>query len=154
MADFLYNTGSKEIHDATIAVLTDTLKVMLVAVGYVADRDDDVVDAGGANDPVDEEYDGTGYTGGWGGSGRKALASKTITVDKANDRSDFDAADVTFSAIGPAGGNGDPTQLLTIKEGGSDDTTSRLICHSDFSVTTNGGDVTAQINDLWRLSTV
>ncbi len=154
MADFLYNNGSKEIHDNTITVLTDTLKVMLVAVGYVADRDDDYVDESGANDPIDHEYDGSGYTGGWGGSGRKTLASKTITVDKANDRSDFDAADVLWSSIGPAGAAGDPTQLLTFEPGTSDDTDARLICHSDFSVTTNGGDVTAQINDLWRLSTV
>lgn len=154
MANFAYNTGSKELWDGTIDLLTNTIKLMLVASGYTADRDDDVIDAGGANDPVDHEYDGTGYTGGWGGAGRKALASKTITVNKANDRSEFDAADVTWTSLGPAGGAGDPTQLLTIKEGATDDTTSRLIVHSDFSVTTNGGDVTAQIADLLRLSTV
>lgn len=153
MADFAYNTGSMELWDGTIDILTATVKIFPVGVSYVADRDDDVVDAAGANDPIDHEYTGPGYTGGWGGSGRKALASKTITIDKANDRSDFDAADVTWTAIGPGTGE-EPAQLVTVKEGGADDTTSRLIVHSDFSVTTNGGDVTSQIADLLRLSTV
>jgi hypothetical protein len=151
MADFAYNTGSKELWDGTIALLTDTIKVMLVAVGYVANRDDDVVDAGGANDAADHEISGTGYTAGWGGSGRKTLASKTITVDKTNDRSAFDSADVTWTAIDVVT---EPSQLLMVKEGGANDTTSRLITHHDFAVTTNGGDVTAQIADLLRLSTV
>lgn len=150
MADFLYNTGSMELWDGTIDFLTDTIKAMLVASGYTADRDDDVVDAAGANDPVDHEISGTGYTAGWGGAGRKTLASKTITIDKANDRSDGDAADITWASIDVAT---EPTQMLIVKEGGANDTTSRLISHHDFSVTTNGGDVTAQIADIIRLST-
>jgi hypothetical protein len=151
MTDFAYNRGSKDLWDGTIALLTDTIKVMLVAAGYVANRDDDVVDAGGANDAVDHEISGTGYVAGWGGSGRKTLASKTITEDDANDRSSFDCADVTWTAIDVAT---EPSQLLMIKEGGANDTTSRIITHHDFVVVTNGGDVTAQIADLLRLSTV
>jgi len=154
MADFAYNYGSKYLVDGTYDWLTDTFKVMLVASGYTADRDDDKVDDGGANDPVDHEYNGTGYTGGYAGAGRKTLGSKTATIDLANDRTNFDCADVLWSAIGPAGGNGDPTQLLQIKENATDDTNTDLITHHDFSVTTNGGDVTAQIADLFRLSTV
>lgn len=150
MAEFLYNTGSKELWDETIGILSDTIKVMLAGSGYTADRDDDVVDAAGANDPVDEELSGTGYTGGWGGSGRKTLGSKTVTVNKTSDRSEFDAADVTWTGIDA----GTASQLLAIKEGGANDTTSRLISHHDFAVVTNGGDVTAQVADLIRLSTV
>jgi hypothetical protein len=140
--------------DGTYDWLTDTFKVMLVAAAYVEDRDDDKADEAGANDPIDEEYDGTGYTGGWGGAGRKTLASKTSTVNKASDRTDFDAADVVWSSIGPAGAAGDPASLLQIKENATDDTNTDLISHHDFVVTTNGGDVTAQITDLFRLSTV
>lgn len=154
MSDHLYNTGSKEMWDQTVDLLNDTIKAMLVASGYSADRDDDVVDAAGANDPVDHELSGSGYVGGWGGSGRKALASKTITVDKANDRAEFDCADITWTAIDA----GTPSQMLSIKPGASDDTTSRLICHNDsgFPVTTNGGDLTVEINaeGLMQLSTV
>jgi len=151
VAEFCYNTGSKELWDATIALLSNTIKVMLCTSVYTANRDDDVVDAGGASDPLDAELSGTGYTGGWGGAGRKTLASKTITVDKANDRSAFDAADVVWTAINA----GTAAQLLCIKEGGANDTTSRLISHHDtnFPVTTNGGDLTVAIADLIRLAT-
>lgn len=152
MADFIYNTGGKELWDSTIALLSNTIKVMLCTSAYVADRDDDVVDAGGANDPIDRELSGTGYTAGWGGSGRKTLASKTITVDKVNDRSEFDCADVVWTAINA----GTAAQMLAIKEGGANDTTSRLISHHDsnFPVVTNGGDLTVAIAGLIRLSTV
>ena len=74
MADFLYNSGSMNLWDGTIDLLTETLdKLMLVDnTTYTADRDDDLVDGGGASDPIDAEVSGTGYTGGYGGSGRKA----------------------------------------------------------------------------------
>jgi hypothetical protein len=101
MADHLYNTGAKEIADGTIVFSSATLKAMLVASGYSANKDDDVVDASGANDPVDHEITGTGYTSGWGGSGRKTLASKTVTVNKTNDRTEFDCADITWSMTFP-----------------------------------------------------
>ncbi len=151
MADFCYNTGSKELWDGTIAILSATIKVMLCTSVYSANRDDDVVDASGSSDPIDAELTGTGYTAGWGGSGRKTLASKTITVDKVNDRSAFDAADVTWTAINA----GTAAQMLSIKEGGANDTTSRLISHHDtnFPVVTNGGDLTVAIADLIRLAT-
>lgn len=41
------------------------------------------------------ECDGTGYARGFAGSGRKTLASATVTVDHTNHRAVFDAADPT-----------------------------------------------------------
>jgi len=147
MADFLYVTGAKEA--AETYFLTTPLKAMLVSAGYVPNADDDVVDAGGANDAADHEVGSASYVGGWGGSGRKMLASKTVTVDKANNRVLFDCADVTWTALEvPV----QPAHLLVVNEGIADDTTTRLHSHHDFVVTTNGGDITAQINDLWRLN--
>ncbi len=143
MADLLYNTGSSELWDGTIDLLTDTIKGLLRDNTYTADRDNDVVDAGGANDVVDAELSGTGYTGGWGGSGRKTLASKAIAVDKTNDRSTFDCADLVWTAIDA----GTAAALEIVKEGVSDDTTSRLISSHDsgFPAATNGGDLTVTI---------
>lgn len=140
MANFLYNTAKKEIMDNTIDLDTDTLKVMLVTSSYVANADDDVVDAGGANDAVDHELTGTGYTAGWGGAGRKALTSVTAVTDKTNNRAELDAADLTWTAINA----GTAAAALIIKEGGANDTTSRLIAHIDsgFPFVTNGGDMT------------
>ena len=143
MASLLYNTAKKEIADGTIALLTDAIKVMLVTSAYVPDADDDVVDAAGA-DALAAEIAVTGYTGGWGGAGRKALASKAIAVDDANDRAEFDAADLTWTALG-AGAT--IAAFILIKEGAANDTTSRLIAYFDVSDTaTNGGDYTITVN--------
>lgn len=146
MASFVYITALKEIMDATLDLSADTLKVMLVNSIYSggATHDDDVVDAGDSNDPIDGEISATNYTGGWGGSGRKTLASKTFTADKANNRAEFDAADVVWTSLGGAA-NDTITAAIIIKEGVSDDTTSRLIAFLDHAdLTTNGGDFTLQ----------
>lgn len=144
MATFVLNKAATDIADGSIDLLTDTLKVMLVKSGYVANRDDDVVDAGGANDALDHEISVSGYVGGWGGAGRKTLLSKTVAEDDANDRAVFDCADpsawtlVTGETIAAA---------VVIKEGGANDTTSRLIAYLDIADTpTNGGTFTLVID--------
>lgn len=140
MATFVYNLAAKEVADQTLALLTDTIKGMLVTASYVPDRDDDVVDAGGANDPVDHEINVTNYARGWGGAGRLTLAGKTIGEDDPNDRAEFDADDLTWTALGN-GSNETVAGLILIKEGGANDTTSRLIAYLDIADTlTNGND--------------
>ena len=60
------------------------------------------------NTTLDTENDGIAFISGFGtldemnGSGyvRKALASEAVAKDDANDRSEFDADDVTWSALG------------------------------------------------------
>lgn len=145
MADFLYNTGSNDLWDTTqpIDLIVDTIKVMLCTSSYVADRDNDFIEEG-ANDANEHELTGTGYTAGFGGSGRKTLGSKTITVDKANDRTEFDAADVVWTAISA----GTASQALVVKEI-TNDLASVLIAHIDtggFPIVTNGGDLTIAWN--------
>lgn len=145
MADFLYNTGSNDLWDTTqpIDLIVDTIKVMLCTSSYVADRDNDFIEEG-VNDANEHELTGTGYTAGFGGSGRKTLGSKTITVDKANDRTEFDAADVVWTAISA----GTASQALVVKEI-TNDLASVLIAHIDtggFPIVTNGGDLTIAWN--------
>lgn len=144
MADFVYNTGGGDIGmDANINIQSDALvKAMLVTSSYVANRDNDFVEEG-VNDANEHELSGTGYTAGFGGSGRKVLASKTITVDKANDRIEFDCADIVWTAINA----GTPSQMLIIRELTNDLGTALLSHHdSGFPVTTNGGDLTVTID--------
>lgn len=157
MADFLYNQGSADLWNTLqpIDLIVDTVRVMLVTSSYVANRDNDNVDDGGGNDPIDHELSGTGYVAGHGNSGRKTLASKTITVDKTNDRVTFDAADVSWPGINA----GTAAQAEIHKEGTSDDTDARLICHVDsggFPETTNGTDldITWNAGGIFYLSTV
>lgn len=161
MAPIVYNTAAGEmIQGGTpLDILADS-KVVWVLVDsllYVEDRDDDLVDAGGANDVIDHEVSGTGYVAGYGGSGRHALASRSITINKAADRAEFDAADETWTSIDA----GTVEAALVVKEDhlgvAGNDTESRLVCYDDtnFPVTTNGGNLTLQTpNDVVRLSTV
>ena len=140
MASFWYNLGLKEVMDGTtIDIDGDTLKIMLVKSGYTANQDDDVVDAGGANDAVDHELTVSGYTPGYGGAGRKT-ATITIGANDTDNRVDIAIADLTWTAL--ATGETIAAAIL-IKEGGANDTTSRLIAYFDVTDTpTNGGDIT------------
>lgn len=144
MVDFVYNTGGGDIGiDQNIDLVADALlKAMLVTSSYVANRDDDFVEEG-ANDANEHELSGTGYAAGFGNSGRKVLASKTVTVDKANDRIEFDCADLVWTSIDA----GSPSQMLIIREL-TNDLSTRVISHHDsgFPVTTNGGDLTVTID--------
>ena len=138
MASGMYNRAVKEILDRTLD-LTSTLKILLVTSSYTFNPDDDFVDAGGANDVVDHELNVTGYTRGWGGAGRKT-ATLTFVEQDANNRAVIRIADLTWTALGS--GQTIAAAIL-VKEGASDDTTSKLIAYFDVTDTpTNGGDIT------------
>src|SRR3990172_10804047 len=93
MASLSSNRLRRLLLDTGINLLTDTIKVMLTTAAYVPDKDHSFASQ------VTNELSGTGYAGGFGGSGRKALAAKTVTQDDAGDVAYFDAADLTWSAI-------------------------------------------------------
>lgn len=155
MANFVYNTAALELLDGTINLNTDNVEWMLVTSSYVADRDDDVVDAGGANDPLDHEIVATGYTGGHAGAGRKDAngGAPAWTVDKTNDRAEWDADDPpTWSPLGN-GANATIAAAILIKRGPTNDTDARLILYVDTTTgtpslpfLTNGSDFTLNYN--------
>lgn len=144
MVNFMFNTAAHEIHngtlDLTAEVTAGNLKVMLVNNTYSPDRDDDVV-----NDVVAGEIVATGYTGGHGGAGRKAVANAAFSLDKANDRSEFDTDDP--AAYNPLGGAANDTidALIVIQEK-TGDADSRVVYYIDtvsgfptLPFTTTGG---------------
>lgn len=154
MTDFHYNEAAKKVYDQTLDMLVDTIKVGLSTSVHVPIRDNDFLDEVGADDFIDGELTGTGYVAGFGNSGRKTLASKAIVVDKPNDRAEFDAADVTWTAIS-AGTAAQATLLQEI----TNDAASIAIMNIDtggFPIVTNGGDLTIQWNaeGIGQLSTV
>jgi hypothetical protein len=123
---------------ARVDVIADSLKVMLLgtATPYTPDPDHRFVSS-----VVASEISVTGYTGGFGGSGRKALASRTLSADDANDRSAFDAADVTWTALG----TGATIAYVALFKELTSDALSPLIALFDVTDTpTNGGDITIQ----------
>lgn len=132
MASGWYNSGIRDIVDRTIDYSADTIKVMFVTSSYTPNADHDFVDDVNAN-----EVSGTGYTGGFGGSGRKTLASKTFTTDTTNDFVKLAAATLVWTAV-----NGfTPKYAIFIKEI-TNDAASRLLFYLDLgTVTLNGGDL-------------
>lgn len=146
MADLTYNLARRKLLDGTLDLTSDTIKVMLVTSSYVADKDNDFVDEGGANDPVDHELSGTGYVAGYGGAGRKTLSNKAFETDDTNDRGEFDdTVDVTWSSINA----GTAAAAIIFRAGTADDTDALLIAYIDsggFPIVTNGGDLTISWN--------
>ncbi len=149
---FFYNTALKEVLDRTIDLVGDTLKAIPVAAGYVANRDDDLADAGGANDVSDHEITADGYARGHAAAGRKVLTTKSITVDKANDRAVFTSDPFGWNGLGGAI-NDTIAGYVIVKETGADDTTTRLIAYIDavdgyptLPFATNGSDLTVAPN--------
>ncbi len=139
----VYNQFKHLEANGTIDLLTDTIKVLLVGSTYSSTADDSFVNpsiAGG------QELSGTGYAGGYGGSGRKTLSSKVITRDDVNDRAEFSAAPVTWTAINA----GTAAGAVIIRERSlTGDTMSELIAYINtggFPITTNGGDLTLTWN--------
>lgn len=140
MASNLYHEGLRRIIDramsGNIDLLADTIKVLLIGTAYTPDKDHQFI-----SDVSGSELSGTGYTGGFGGSGRKALASKAIGKSDASDKAYFDAADLTWTAI-----NAGTVGYLVLAKEITNDGASPIICCIDVSpdVATNGGDYTVQ----------
>lgn len=94
------------------------------------------------------EASGTGYAGGFGGSGRKALASKAFYELDASNRAAFDAADLQW-----AGANGFTATGFGLVKEGTSDADSVLIYYCDdgdggsvFPVTPSGGNLDLVFN--------
>lgn len=89
MADVSFNNGMEQILKGAIDFSSDDIRIALLMTNTTPDADDNV-----PNDIATlDEFDGANYV-------RKALASETVTQDDANNRAEFDAADVTFSSLG------------------------------------------------------
>lgn len=76
---------------------------------------------------------------------RKTGLTETVTVDNTNDRVDADVADQTWTAAGGATNN-TLTKLIVAVSTGAGDANLVPISHHDFSVTTDGSDLTAQFD--------
>ena len=76
---------------------------------------------------------------------RKTGLTGTITVDDPNDRVDIDFPDQTWSSASN-GANETLTKLITAYENAAADATRIPLTHHDFALTTDGSDVTAQLN--------
>jgi len=142
MSSFTYNEGAHQLgSNGSVSWSADTIEIVLVKSTYTANKDDTNTVLAAA------EISGvSGYTGGFGGAGRKVLASKTHTKDTTNDRDTYDAADPSAWPLG----TGDTVGGAVIqKKGSADDTTAVLLFFLDFTdVPTNGSTFTLSFDAL------
>lgn len=114
------------------------LRVMLVMTNTTADTDQDAEFVSGIG--TLDEYDGAAYV-------RKALAGEVVNQDDPNNRAEFDANDVTWTALGA--GTRNAAGLVLYDEGGGTEATRELIAYIDsggFPLAGNGGDLTVAWN--------
>ncbi len=112
MPNAKYNSFKRDVANGTINLATSAIRCMLVTSAYVPN-----IDTHTNVSSVTNQVTGTGYT-----AGGQLLAGKSVTVDNVNDRSVFDATDVTWSNS-------------TITARGAvlyKDTTGELIAYFDF----------------------
>lgn len=149
MANFWFNTGKLRCWaGATGEIdLVNDAAVKMVAHEDVtgADTDDEFI---GDYIATATEVTSTGYTGGWGGAGRKALAGKALAVDQGNDRAEFDCTNITWSSISQAAAE-TWVGFSLIKEI-TNDAASPAVCLIDTAsgipLTPNGSDITLTID--------
>lgn len=130
----IYNRAKAKILDGSLNLLTANLKVMLVTSAYVFNPDHDFVST-----PAVNELSGTGYVGGFGGSGRKAITGRSVTEDDTLDRGFLDGSDITWPAI-----NSGTAAASIIFVEGTTDGDSTLVAYIDtggFPKVTNGADL-------------
>jgi len=92
MASVVYNAFKQAVAQANIDLDADDIRVALVMSNTTVDTENDAKVYVGDFTTLDE-CDGANYV-------RKALANEAVNKDDANDRAEFDADDVTWTALG------------------------------------------------------
>jgi hypothetical protein len=134
MASGPYTQGLLNIFNGTIDPDTTPLKFILLKNTYVFDRNHNFVDSLSAS-----ELAATGYTGGFGGAGRKA-AAVTVTRQTASNRVVLIFTDPTWTALG--GAVQDTVGGIALIREITNDASSIPIAFFDVTDTpTNGSDI-------------
>src|SRR3990167_9304082 len=94
MSSLLTLRGLHSMISGVVDMTSDTIKVMLLDSSFTPLTTYDYI-----SEISSDELTGTGYVAGFGGSGRKTLASKTFTISEADGTVVFDAADVAWTTI-------------------------------------------------------
>lgn len=130
----IYNNFKEQVMEGVFNLANggDSLRITL-HTGYTPNIDTHTVRA----DVSATEYGtGSGYT-----ANGQALASQDVTQDNTNDRGVFDAADLTWTGLGPLSPATPSHAILWDDTAASDP----LICYWELGTTaTNGGDYTLQ----------
>lgn len=94
MASFVYNEAKRAVAAGELDLNAHDMRVALLMTNTTADTQNDGIVTVGDLSTLDE-MDGTNYS-----SPGKALANEAVNKDDPNDRAEFDADDVTWTALG------------------------------------------------------
>ena len=94
MTTHVFNYAKGEILKGNIDLDGDDIRFMFLMTNTTADTENDGIQAISDITTLDE-FDGSGYS-----AGGFALDNEAVTVDDANDRSEFDADDEDCGALG------------------------------------------------------
>ena len=129
--------ASKKIADGDLDLTGDTLKLMLLQDSFDWDPTVGLVDSGsGANNAHNNECSATGYTGGFGGSGRKT-ATITSTEQDGSLRTAVKLASVTWSSLG--NGTNQTIQWVALVKEITNDAASLILCVWEVTPLTTDG---------------
>lgn len=154
MADFIFNLSLGRIREFADDAAGDVAAAQIKLVLYKAagadstDRDFDTKTALDGGDSTEADF--TNYA-------TKDIqdASITVTVDDTNDRVDIDVPDQTWTSAGGASNNTLTDAVFFYDNTGSDADSALIpISRHDFTPTTDGSDLTLQVDaaGLWRAS--
>lgn len=137
MASFVYTPAKAQILGGLIDFDTNDIRVALVMTNTTADTEQDIGLMNGFS--VLDEMDGAAYV-------RKALANEIINQDDPNNRAEFDADNVTWTALGA--GTRAVAGMIVYKHVtvDADSIPIMWIDTGGFPYTANGGDLTINWN--------
>lgn len=139
MANFAYTPFKPGIllADFDLAEAADDIRIILVMTNTTADTEQDAQFVGSFT--TLDEYDGANYA-------RKALANQVVNTDLVNNRGEFDADNITWTALGV--GTRQAQGMIVYKHVGADGVNPVIgwIDTGGFPFSGNGGDVTVAWN--------
>lgn len=138
MAHTLYHRNLKKILDRTLDLTSGEFSWMIVGTGYTPNPDHEFV-----ADVVANEISASGYSGGYGGTGRHDAGSLSFGYDDTNDRAYVDTADPASWTIasGPTG-----AYAILLKKVTSDALSPILCCIDIVNYAFDGTPYTLQVN--------
>lgn len=135
MANFVYTHAAKLLLDGDLDFnAPNDIRVMLVMTNTTCDTEKDVDKL--SDFTTMDIYDGANYV-------LKALANETTSEDEPNDRGEFTADNVTWTALGAGTRANQAAVIIKYVDGAGNDIPLAFI---EASFTGNGGDVTIQWN--------
>lgn len=141
MASHFFNYAKQQLANGGIDLNSDPIYAILCMTNTTADTENDGISYVADLTTLDEA-DGSAYV-------RKELSSLAVNLDDANDRAEFDADDLTYTALGA--GTRTVAGILIYKDAdddgaSADDAANPVIAWIETTFTPDGSDVTVQWN--------